>query len=204
MVHSSAGHPSPPQARFTSRLLAYLTCGQPRCAPHAPLNLPVAWRGAGVVLALPPTPSFRAACSGPSQRPCPSFAPARPPCRTNTPPEGPGRPPAASSSESTQTPAPHQPATLKPHLTGRRSRSDSPRSEGAAADEQPLKRQNSMGTGGCGGGRLGGVRPWLTFVTGSFLRVLRPPVQLLTHWAIGNAMFSPPCPHCLPLQMTQI
>ncbi|KAL4420687.1 hypothetical protein ABPG75_010343 [Micractinium tetrahymenae] len=38
-----------------------------------------------------------------------------------------------------------QPATTRPHLTGRRSRSDSPKSEGGV-DEQPLKRQNSMGT----------------------------------------------------------
>eukprot|EP00887_Chlorella_sp_A99_P007208 scaffold2.g7208.t1 len=36
-------------------------------------------------------------------------------------------------------------ATLKPHLTGRRSRSDSPLPDGERGTEAPLKRQNSMG-----------------------------------------------------------
>lgn len=43
-------------------------------------------------------------------------------------------------------PTPAAPAaTLKPQATGRRSRSDSPRAEGGPGEEQPVKRQNSMG-----------------------------------------------------------
>ncbi|KAL4855612.1 putative protein phosphatase 2C 8 [Chlorella vulgaris] len=67
----------------------------------------------------------------------------------------------AGSSSSTESgaakskpaaPPAEQPATTKPHLTGRRSRSDSPASEDEA---QPLKRQNSMGTDDLGIGPPG-------------------------------------------------
>lgn len=53
------------------------------------------------------------------------------------------------------------PATLRLHLTGRRSRVDSARS-GSGGEDHPLKRQNSMGLGklpvGGAGGRVRGPR----------------------------------------------
>lgn len=97
--------------------------------------------------------------------PHPPKAPPVPPRRPIKPAEGRPRAEAASSSSTDSTAfkadplaaaggPPAQPATLRTHLTGRRSRSDSPKSEGGA-DEQPLKRQNSMGHGARA---LGGVR----------------------------------------------
>lgn len=98
--------------------------------------------------------------TGAKRAPIPQACPA---CRPIKPAEARPKAEAASSSSTDSTafkadpPAaaggPHaQPATTRTHLTGRRLRSDSPKSEGGV-DEQPLKRQNSMGTGATSGRR---------------------------------------------------
>lgn len=141
---------------------------------------------------------------------CAALTPGPPPCRPIKPADG----RAAASSSSTEesaaykerparAPAAAQPATLKPATTGRRSRSDSPKSE--AAEEQPVKRQNSMGLGAAAagpGGRAGGQGLGLHLVPAGCIGCAACWGCCLRRLADGVPN-SPAALHCAPSQMTR-